>query len=136
MKKLQGGCVCGKVQYAVNDDFKTFYQCHCKQCQQLTGSAFAANIFADIDNIDWLEGERFIQRYDHPEREFSKAFCKECGSALPFLNQSKTSLLIPAGSLLDDPGIRPRANIFSAEKVCWFDEGSTATSFEGFPKRS
>ena len=136
MKKLNGGCLCGKVKYAVNDDFKTFYQCHCKQCQQLTGSAFAANIFTDVENIEWLKGESFVQKFDHSEREFSKSFCRECGSALPFVNQRNTSLIIPAGSLLDEPSIKPRANIFSAEKVCWLDEGSSATSFEGFPKSS
>lgn len=136
MKKLHGGCLCGKVEYVVDEDFKTFYQCHCKQCQQLTGSAFASNIFTHVDNINWLQGEDFVQKYNHPDRDFSNAFCKECGSALPFANQQRTSLLIPAGSLLDEPSIKPKANIFSAEKVCWFDEGLVAKSFDGFPSSS
>lgn len=135
MKKLNGGCLCGKVEYTVNEDFKAFYQCHCKQCQQLTGSAFASNIFTQAGNINWIKGQGFVQNYAHPDREFSHAFCRECGSSLPFLNKGGTSLLIPAGSLLDEPSISPEANIFSAEKACWFDEGSLATRFDSFPKK-
>jgi hypothetical protein len=56
MKKLMGGCLCGVVKFSLNEDFKAFYQCHCRQCQQLTGSAFASNLFTEPNNIEWLEG--------------------------------------------------------------------------------
>ncbi|WP_123711416.1 GFA family protein [Sinobacterium caligoides] len=49
---LIGKCLCGTVKFSVADRFKAFYLCHCKQCQQLTGSAFASNIFTGPDNID------------------------------------------------------------------------------------
>jgi hypothetical protein len=55
MKKLTGACLCGSIAFSLKDDFKAFYQCHCKQCQQLTGSAFASNIFTDLDNISWIK---------------------------------------------------------------------------------
>jgi len=135
-KNLQGGCLCGNVEFSVKENFKAFFQCHCKQCQQLTGSAFAANIFTDVDNIKWLRGREYVQNFEHPEREFSYAFCQKCGSALPFTTKGNKSLIIPAGSLLDEPSITPKANIFAVEKVCWFDEGLAATEFDGFPKRS
>ena len=134
MKKLHGECLCGKVTFVLKDDFKAFYQCHCKQCQQLTGSAFASNLFTQVDNIEWLSGEENVVNFDHADREFSKAFCRYCGSALPFINQSKSSLIVPAGSLLEDPSVVPQANIFSNEKVCWLDQGLQAKEFESFPK--
>jgi hypothetical protein len=55
--KLTGECLCGSVQFSMKDKFKAFYQCHCKQCQQLTGSAFASNLFTDTDNIEWHSGQ-------------------------------------------------------------------------------
>ncbi|WP_419812280.1 GFA family protein [Bacterioplanoides sp.] len=118
----------------MNDNFKAFYHCHCKQCQQLTGSAFASNIFTDPDNIEWVSGEGNVVTYEHPEREFSKAFCRECGSALPFVNKTKTSLIVPAGSLNEMPDIKPQANIFSSEEACWLKEGLEAKNFSGFPE--
>ena len=131
--KLYGGCLCGEVRYSVIDDFKAFYQCHCKQCQQLTGSAFASNIYADTGNIEWISGHEKINSYEHPTREFSKAFCKECGSAIPFVNKSKTALVIPAGSLADTPSMKPQANIFTSEQACWLESGTKAKKFKGFP---
>lgn len=132
-QKLTGGCLCGAVRYAVAKDFKGFVLCHCKQCQKLTGSAFASNISSEPGNIEWLAGADSVSAYEHPTREFSKAFCRQCGSALPFVNKSKTSLIIPAGSLDEPPGIEPRANIFCAEEASWYAPGRDAENFTGFP---
>jgi hypothetical protein len=131
-KKQVGGCLCGEVRYSVEDDFKSFYQCHCKQCQQLTGSAFASNIITDAENIEWLTGLEKVKTFAHPTRNFSKAFCVECGSAVPFVNKSKTSLIIPAGSLSDAPHIEPDANIFTSEQASWLESGMKAEKFKKF----
>ena len=133
-KQLTGECLCGSVKFSVTDSFKAFYQCHCKQCQQLTGSAFASNIFTDPDNIEWLSGRANITNYEHPSREFSKSFCTTCGSAVPFINKTKTSLIVPAGSLNELPDIQPQANIFTSEEACWLKPGLQAENFSGFPE--
>lgn len=130
---LKGRCLCGAVKFEVKESFKAFYLCHCKQCQQLTGSAFASNIFTDPGNIVWLKGKEQVSVYEHPTRGFSKAFCKCCGSAVPFINKSGKSLVIPAGSLTDNPRIIPEASIFNSEKPCWLNEGLEAKTFDGFP---
>ena len=131
-EKLRGECLCGTVKYAVTNDFNAFYQCHCKQCQQITGSAFASNIITSPDNIEWLAGENNVAIYEHPTRQFTKAFCKLCGSGLPFVNKSGESLIVPAGSLIDTPGMVPQANIFVSEEACWLHEGLQARKFDGF----
>jgi hypothetical protein len=133
-KQLTGECLCGIIKFSVTDSFKAFYQCHCKQCQQITGSAFASNIFTDPDNIEWLSGQDSITNYEHPLREFSKSFCNACGSALPFINKTETSLIVPAGSLNELPDIQPQANIFTSEEACWFRQGLQAANFSGFPE--
>jgi hypothetical protein len=131
---LSGGCFCGSVKFLIKDKFKDFYQCHCKQCQQLTGSAFASNILTDPGNIQWLKGHESIALYEHPTRVFSKSFCKVCGSGLPYINQSKTSLVIPAGSLNEPASINPQANIFKSEEAYWFRSGLKAKNYNGFKK--
>jgi len=132
-KMLSGGCLCGAVQFELESSFKTFYQCHCKQCRHLTGTAFASNLFTAPDNIEWLNGINEISKYEHPDRSFSKAFCKSCGSALPFINKSGSALIVPAGSLNEEIDERPRANIFFAERACWLDDGKEAEQKPGFP---
>lgn len=132
--KVEGKCLCGEVGFEVEKNFKVFYQCHCKQCQVLTGSAFASNLFTNPDNISWLKGREFVTKYEHPSREFSKAFCKICGSALPYINKGKTSLIIPAGSLNSDISKPLDANIFVSEKVCRSTPDYAIKEFESFPE--
>jgi len=132
-KILNGECLCGTVSFSLEDSVKAFYFCHCKQCQQLTGSAFASNIMTQPDNIKWLTGMDNIVNYAHPSRDFSKSFCQTCGSALPFVNKSKTSLIVPAGSLKEAPTTAPHSNIFSSEEACWLETGLKAKKFSDFP---
>lgn len=130
---LSGGCLCGEVQFELKSEFKAFYQCHCKQCQKLTGSAFASNLFTSIENINWIKGIDSISHFDDTEREFSKSFCQNCGSALPFINKRNTSLIVPAGSLDSKIGTQLQANIFVAEKASWSKDSCNAKNFDGFP---
>lgn len=132
--KINGGCLCGLIKFELDEDFKAFYQCHCKQCQNLTGSAFASNLFTHPQNISWFSGEDSIVVYEHPDREFSKSFCKSCGSAVPFLNKSKTSLIVPAGSLQSKIEKIVPTKIFMSEKACWSDFDSEAINYEFFPE--
>jgi len=132
--KLTGGCLCDTVRFSVKNEFRAFFQCHCKQCQQLTGSAFTSNILSAPRNIEWLKGKPNVTAYDHPTRGFSKSFCNVCGSALPFVNKDKTTLIIPAGSLNELPDLQPQANMFTSEEACWLKPGLNAKSFSGFPE--
>ena len=133
-KILNGNCLCGAIEFSLKEDFNAFYQCHCKQCKQLTGTAFASNLFTGVENINWLKGFEKVAFYEHPDREFSKAFCENCGSAMPFINKSKTSLVVPAGSLNEMPSIEPQANIFVSEEACWLKNGLKAKRFNSFPE--
>jgi hypothetical protein len=131
--KINGACLCGLIEYELDEDFKAFYQCHCKQCQILTGSAFASNLFTDPQNISWLRGEDSVVLYEHPSRKISKSFCRSCGSAVPFVNKSKTSLIVPAGSLTSAIEEKVHANIFMSEKACWSRSDSSVKSYDLFP---
>lgn len=131
---LSGSCLCNSVKYRVNEAPSQFYFCHCQQCRKVTGSSFAANIIAKPNDIEWLLGEDILTHFAHPSRAFSKTFCSKCGSGLPHINKSGTSLVIPAGSLDHVPTIAPQANIFVSEQATWFVEGINAKSFKAYPE--
>ncbi|WP_448549604.1 GFA family protein [Thalassotalea fusca] len=131
---LTGGCCCGKVSFSLQDHFSHFYFCHCEQCKKLTGSAHASNLFTSPENITWLQGQQFTKRYDHPERSFSQVFCVECGSGLPFLSQSEKFLIVPAGSLNEEPSKSVDAQIFCAEQAKWHSDGINQHKVAGFPE--
>lgn len=41
---LDGGCICGQLRYRVNDTPLAVLMCHCRNCQQRTGSAFSLSM--------------------------------------------------------------------------------------------
>ncbi|MFT5193821.1 MAG: hypothetical protein ACI9EW_001369 [Cellvibrionaceae bacterium] len=134
MNKLKGSCLCGRVTYQVTADFAHFHMCHCTQCQKATGSAHASNLFTKAENFTWLSGAELVKRYDMPGRAISQAFCTECGSGLPFPSKSGSGMMvIPAGTLDDQPEMSPQDNIFWNERANWYEDGLSAEHFDQFP---
>jgi hypothetical protein len=41
-QKLSGGCACGAIHYDCNADPVIMFNCHCRDCQRASGSAYAA----------------------------------------------------------------------------------------------
>ena len=119
-KPSKGSCLCQAVSYQFHGPEYVFQYCHCSRCRKFTGSAHASNIIIDPKQFEWLSGEELVGRFEHPEaRHFATCFCKQCGSSLPWLSQSGTAMIIPAGTLDEDPGIRPTQNIFWKDRAPW-----------------
>ena len=133
-EKIAGSCLCGQVTFKVWGPYKGFRLCHCSRCQKASGSAHVANIFTAPDQIEFLSGSELVKRYDHlPAETFSKCFCSNCGSVVPYTNRPGTALIIPAGTLDADPGIVPEANIFWPDRASWYDSGVAAQHCEEYP---
>jgi hypothetical protein len=133
IERIGGGCLCGEVTFSVENEFSSFHLCHCLQCRKITGSAHASNLFTTPENIEWMSGQENIKRFELPDRDFTKVFCNQCGSGLPFITKSGKSLIVPAGSLNEEPNISPQDNIFWSERAAWYDAGLSSRHFAGFP---
>ena len=83
--------------------------------------------------IPW---ESLIGRFEQPgAKYFATCFCKNCGSSLPWLTQEGSNVVVPAGTLDDDPGIRPGQNIFWKSKAHWYEGTSDLRQSDEFPTR-
>ena len=117
---LRGSCLCGAVRYELTDAPFWSHVCHCSRCRKITGSPFAANAFVPLESLRYVAGEEELGSYKVPEAErFSHTFCTVCGSPLPSPNPSKSRVVIPMGSLDDDPGLSPKAHIWVDSKAAW-----------------
>lgn len=133
---MKGTCLCGSVSYEIIPPFKIFQYCHCSRCRKFTGSAHAANLFVTPEQFHWLKGEEFIGRFELDEAKyFATCFCKQCGSSLPWEVQGGRNIVVPAGTLDDDPQIKPQQNIFWTSKACWFENVESLPKFDGFPTK-
>jgi hypothetical protein len=132
---LRGSCLCGGITYELSSPFVFFQYCHCSRCRKSSGSAHAANIFVKIEQFGWTKGEPLVKRYELPEAKYyCTGFCSECGSAMPWLSRNGKYVLVPAGTLDDDPGLTPERNIHWASRAPWYLEVDELPTFEKGPK--
>lgn len=133
---MKGSCLCGRVTYEIEPPFKIFQYCHCQRCRKFTGSAHASNIFVPPERFRWLSGEEIVGRFELPESKyFATCFCKNCGSSLPWHVKGGKNVVIPAGTLDEDPQIRPQQNIFWDSRACWYAESHELPKFSELPPR-
>ncbi|MCA9674455.1 MAG: GFA family protein [Kofleriaceae bacterium] len=129
-----GSCVCGAVAFRVDGPFTRFPYCHCSRCRKRTGSAHAANLFVPAAQFAWERGEELVRVFRLPTApRWSNAFCTVCGSPMPWLARTGASVLIPAGALDDDPGLRPELNIHFASRAPWYAHAAELETFDELP---
>lgn len=132
-KNSIGSCLCNSVQYEVKGDFDSFFLCHCSRCRKDTGSAHAANLFSATAELYWLAGEDKVKTYNLPSTLHTRAFCTNCGSALP-VQMDNGLLVVPAGSLDNEIGLTPNAHIFVSARAAWDNGLEQVPQLDGLPE--
>ena len=102
-------------------------------CRKAHGAAFGSFLHATSEGFRWNAGEHLIERYQSSAGNV-RAFCRVCGSSMPVLEDGN-HVNIPAGTLDDDPGVRPIVNIFAGSKAPWFDIEDSLPQFNEFPPK-
>jgi hypothetical protein len=117
---VHGSCLCGVVGYEARLPFTKFVNCHCSRCRKASGSSHAANAYVLPDAFRWTRGESAVVRFDLTEaRSFATSFCARCGSPLPHRTRSGREVIIPAGSLDDEPGSTPAMHVHWQSRAAW-----------------
>ncbi|HKE93221.1 MAG TPA: GFA family protein [Povalibacter sp.] len=116
-----GSCLCSHVAYEVSGPPLRMVHCHCSRCRRGRSSAHATNLAYGIDGFRFVRGESHVVTYKVPgARHFAVGFCSHCGGAVPHLSPERGIVIVPAGSLDTDPGVRPDAHIYVSYKADWF----------------
>ncbi len=56
-----------------------------------------------------------------------------CGTLAPHLNAARGRVVVPAGSLDDDPGAREELHIFVSSKAPWYEIADDLPQHEAYP---
>jgi hypothetical protein len=120
MAQITGGCLCGRVRYAVDGEPPVTGVCHCKDCQRETGSAFAVAIVVPEAALS-IEGKTKTFSYAADSgRPVQRSFCPECGSSLFGKSAGFPGMTIIKGGSLDDTSrLRPTFEIYCDSAQPW-----------------
>jgi hypothetical protein len=124
MVVFEGGCECGAVRYRMTSEPIFVNCCHCRQCQKITGSAFAINAMIESDRLEVLQGEAGVE-----------GRCGKCnvllwGAHRLFGDRVK---FLRVGTLDEAERIRPNAHFFIRSKHPWVTIPDDVQSFEALP---
>jgi len=114
-----GGCVCGAIRYEVNAEPIMMFNCHCRDCQRTTGSAFTPVVYVPAKAFKITKGSpHYYSTPSDMAGHNKRGFCPECGSRL-FGGASETGQGIAASSL-DDPSLfKPEVHMWIADAQPW-----------------
>jgi len=132
---LTGSCLCGSVRYEIEGEAQRFYHCHCLRCRKTTGTGHASNMLVTpLASLTWKSGEELLRSYKVPEAErFYNCFCSQCGSPMPRVVPELSGVIIPAGTLNEEPPIVPGARIFQGSRAQWSCAGDDLPVYQEYP---
>ena len=118
---ITGSCHCGTVKYEVPGKLLRFVNCHCDDCRKFSGSVFAAVVVAKSDGFRVTAGADQVVEYPSSPGK-CRCFCRVCGVHLFAFAETRPGLvLLRAGTLDTDPGLRPEVHIWTSAKAPWYE---------------
>jgi hypothetical protein len=130
-----GGCLCGAVRYESEGDPLYSLQCHCRDCQRSSGTAYIAAMRVPASGFRITQGapKRYLGRADSGN-EITRAFCGDCGSPLYVQVSTRPDIVGLRVGTLDDPSaFRPEADIFVKSAQPWEHLDPALPKYETYP---
>ncbi len=118
----EGGCGCGHVRYRVLGEPVFAGNCHCRLCQQQTGSTSVVNAFFESEHIELLEGvlsENAVATGSGGEQTICR--CSRCGTAVwsHYPRLGRLGAGVRVGTLDNAASIAIDAVIYIESKLPW-----------------
>lgn len=118
---LEGGCNCGNIRYTIDAEPIIVAQCHCKNCQRQSGSAFSVNVVVPAASVSLTGDLRVYADSDTLSGKIVyRKFCATCGSPIISEQEESNGVLILKVGTLDDPSaLAPAINVWTSTAMPW-----------------
>ena len=118
--ELHGGCKCGLIRYSGTRAAAPMFRCHCRDCQQLTGTGHAEMVPLVADTFSVSKECRTFQMTGGSGRPTFSGFCPNCGSQLTRQSEQMSDRIYVHVASLDDPSVYcPEKSIYSDAAHDW-----------------
>ncbi|MFZ9034580.1 MAG: GFA family protein [Francisellaceae bacterium] len=118
--KYSASCLCGQVNFTLDEDPLFMCNCHCKDCQRWTGSGYApVNVFPNATLKS--EGKiRFFDKASDNGNTISRGFCPHCGGNVMAKSDGFPDYVMVAAGVLDDSSrYKPAMDIYTENTLSW-----------------
>jgi hypothetical protein len=132
---LQGGCYCGALRYEAGGDPMFKGQCHCRECQYISGGS--ANVVMAMPEAGFSYTKGSPKQFSRSDLDtpVTREFCGDCGTHILAKSPRLPGALILKVGTLDDPGVfeGPQMVIWTIDKQTWHQLPEGVPAFERSP---
>src|ERR1700757_737126 len=132
--KLEGGCYCGAVRYLAEGEPIMMAQCHCRECQYISGGA--PNLFLAMppNGFKYTKGVPKQFARSDLEKPVTREFCAECGTHM--VTRPRVPIVVIKVGTLDDPTqFTPKMAIYTCDKQPFHTVPDGIPAFDKVPPR-
>jgi hypothetical protein len=131
-----GSCLCGSIQYTVDDELKRVVNCHCRFCRKAHGAAFTTLLFMPFAKLELTDGQGLLASYEVKAARAFRCFCSRCGTRLYNYSPSMGMISLVAATLDCEPLLHPIAHINIESKCAWHPISDGMPQFLKAPSQS
>jgi len=133
--ELEGRCYCGAVHYKAEGDVLFKGQCHCRECQYVSGGGPNYLMALPEAGFSYTKGQpKGFSRSDL-DNPVTREFCSDCGTHILTRAPSVAGAVILKVGTLDDPSVfgSSQMAIYTIDKQSFHHLPEGVASFERTP---
>ena len=115
---IEGGCYCGALRYQCDSKPVLKAQCHCRECQYISGGGPNYFMAIPLEGFSYIKGEPKKFTRNDIESPRTRDFCENCGTHIATLLPGRPLAIVKVGTLDDPAGVYggPKMAIFTIDK--------------------
>jgi hypothetical protein len=133
--KLEGGCYCGAVRYEAVGEPTFKAQCHCRECQYITGGGPNLFVMMPADGFRYTKGAPKQFTRSDIDNPVTREFCEACGTHM--VTRPRMPAVVVKVGTLDEPALfeGPNVAIYTIDKQPFHVIPEGMPAFERLPGR-
>jgi len=120
--RITGGCLCGEIRYEAEGEELGSAYCHCRMCQQFTGSPATVGTGIPKAGFRITQGE---PKFYISSKIAERAFCPTCGSSLwmtwPHRGARRDWVFVHTTNLDEPQNFPPKSHTGMESQLPWHD---------------
>ncbi|MEM7406325.1 MAG: GFA family protein [Pseudomonadota bacterium] len=131
---IEGGCYCGRIRYRIEGAARKALQCHCRECQYISGGHPNVTMSFAAGDVKFTRGTpKSFARQDVPQ-PMTRLFCADCGTHLGTRSPRRPDGINIKVGTLDDPDVyRPQIAIHIDDRQPFHQIGDDVERFRRWP---
>lgn len=125
---MKGSCLCGAVEYEVDQLDMPIMHCHCRTCRKAHAAASAPSAGVMREHFRWLKGQEKLAAFASSPGKIRR-FCSVCGTQLLAERQGQAHLILRVATLDDDPDQKAVMHIWRSQDAHWLQDDDDVRSF-------